>query len=259
MSRPQPLLVLLAALAAAAAALPASAAAQARVRGVITDAATGAPLPGAAVRLGEQAGVLALNAVTDSAGHYQFSGIRPGAYMIEVTTLGYEPARSHPLSVRVGAVLDVDLRLEPGALRLDSLPVEATARRVSIRLEGFYQRQAQGLPGEFITRADIDRRQPSRLSDVLTGLPGLSVTQRGIQNRRAGCTPELYVDGRRNPDIKPRNFPGSLGIVDEINWIHPSAVEGIEIYRGLAQLPAEFADSNSRRCGVIAIWTRAGG
>jgi outer membrane receptor for ferrienterochelin and colicin len=36
-----------------------------------------------------------------------------------------------------------------------------------------------------------------------------------------------------------------------------SSIEGIEVYKGAAQLPAEFGGSNSM-CGVVAIWTKRG-
>lgn len=38
----------------------------------------------------------------------------------------------------------------------------------------------------------------------------------------------------------------------------PGLVEGIEIYRGLSTVPAQFLNSDAK-CGVVAIWTRRGG
>ena len=35
------------------------------------------------------------------------------------------------------------------------------------------------------------------------------------------------------------------------------AIEGIEVFRGLSELPSEFA-APDLRCGAIAIWTRRG-
>jgi hypothetical protein len=233
------------------------ASAQAIIRGSVLDASSGAPIPGAQLRLVSRSDLRVMNTIADSAGSFRFAALRPGQYILEASLLGYHPGRSQELGVRMGSQLSVELRLEPAPIMLREVPVEV-APRPAVRLAGYHQRLEQGLLGHFITRAEIERRQPSRLSDLLAAAPGLSVTGGGIGDRRTRCTPELYVDGRRQANVRPRGMPGGTSVLEELNWIHPSAVEGIEIYRGMAQLPAEFADSNSRRCGVIAVWTRSG-
>ncbi|MBL8987755.1 MAG: hypothetical protein JNJ80_15900, partial [Gemmatimonadetes bacterium] len=57
-----------------------------------------------------------------------------------------------------------------------------------------------------------------------------------------GCGPTYFVDGQ-----VARSFAESTPISD---------VQGIEVYRGSAEVPAEFTGSDAM-CGVIAIWTRA--
>ena len=58
----------------------------------------------------------------------------------------------------------------------------------------------------------------------------------------AGCFPTFYVDGRL-----ARSFAESTPITD---------VQGIEVYRGAAEMPGEFSGAGAM-CGVIVIWTRA--
>ena len=41
------------------------------------------------------------------------------------------------------------------------------------------------------------------------------------------------------------------------DYVHPSEVEGIEIYRGESDTPAEFV-TRWVGCGTIVIWTRRG-
>ena len=53
----------------------------------------------------------------------------------------------------------------------------------------------------------------------------------------------------------PKDFYPDFRI-DEV--ISPGSVEGIEVYRGLSTVPAEFLNPDAE-CGVIAIWTRRGG
>ena len=43
-----------------------------------------------------------------------------------------------------------------------------------------------------------------------------------------------------------------------MNRVSPFEIRAMEIYRGPAQTPGQFLDSNAR-CGVILIWTRRGG
>ena len=45
---------------------------------------------------------------------------------------------------------------------------------------------------------------------------------------------------------------------DRVEWVlelvPPTAIQAIEVYRGVAQIPAEFLDD---ACAVIAIWTKS--
>jgi hypothetical protein len=58
----------------------------------------------------------------------------------------------------------------------------------------------------------------------------------------AGCYPTFYVDGRL-----AHSFATSTPMSD---------VQGIEVYRGAAEMPGEFTGAGAM-CGVIVIWTRA--
>lgn len=72
----------------------------------------------------------------------------------------------------------------------------------------------------------------------------------GMVNRRVSlgfsgrpCRVNVYLDGVRL----------ARGNVDA--FVLPIEVGGVEVYRGAASLPGEFAGSDSR-CGVVAIWTK---
>lgn len=81
-------------------------------------------------------------------------------------------------------------------------------------------------------------RQPVRLGGAR--LSRAPVGERGPVD----CPPQVYIDG----------IPWA-GPIDEITL---RDIEGIEVYRGAAEVPAEFAGSNAG-CGVIALWSRRGG
>lgn len=116
------------------------------------------------------------------------------------------------------------------------------------RMREFWHRRERGL-GRFITRAEIERRHPVYISDMLRMVPGLSVSRnRGTteirSTRSAGrCAPGIWVDGQRLTDV------------DLDAFVHPQDVEAIEVYRGVGETPVEFSSGFSP-CGAIVVWTR---
>ena len=78
--------------------------------------------------------------------------------------------------------------------------------------------------------------------------------------RSAGynCTTQIFVDGflvNRRTGYGQGYRPEDIRIDDVVT---PASIEGIEIFRGLSTVPAEFLSPDAD-CGVIAIWTRRGG
>jgi hypothetical protein len=145
----------------------------------------------------------------------------------------------------------LSFRLRNSAHLLDTALVESAALRD--KMADFERRRASGR-GTFITRADVERRNPLRLADMLRLVRGLTVRTVGGRTelrfarataRLAGpdCPPEIWIDGARAFEAT----------VDEVR---PDEVEGIELYRGLGQIPAEYL-SRSSACGVVLIWTRS--
>jgi hypothetical protein len=116
------------------------------------------------------------------------------------------------------------------------------------RLREFWQRRERGW-GRFFTRADIERRHPIHVSDMLFTIPGISVFRvRGttqILSTRFGqrCGPSIWIDGMRL-------FDSDLDAL-----VHPQDVEAIEVYTASAVTPVEFG-GGFNPCGAIVIWTR---
>jgi hypothetical protein len=69
-----------------------------------------------------------------------------------------------------------------------------------------------------------------------------------------GCATQIFVDGF----LVNRGGPGGVNDIRLDDVVSPGSVEGIEIYRGLSTVPAEFLNADAA-CGVIAVWTRRGG
>jgi outer membrane receptor protein involved in Fe transport len=223
----------------------------------VTAAETGAPLAGAQVVLDGGRG-----AVADADGVIRLTGLAGGDHRIQVRLLGYETAE-FTLRVAPGERLEINVALSIAPVEIAG--VEATAeagepRGRALAATGFFERMDRGGGGTFLTRDEIERRNPSLMSDLFRRIPGVRVVRydgryndsyalemaRGAQTMRGGgqCPVIYYFDGVQR-QLSP------LGL-DEIR---PRDIEAIEIYRGSGALPPQFRAAGSA-CGVVAIWTR---
>jgi hypothetical protein len=234
------------------------------LQGVVIDNATEQPLAGVRVDVIDDARRLLHSTETDEHGHFHIFRMRPGPFMLRVARLGYRASTTPLWSIAGGQVLRVEVRMDMDAIVLAPLAVTSSRRatRPSPVLEGFRDRAAVGL-GHFITRADIERRKPARVTDLLATVPGVQLESTGQGNRsvvymtrsmQGRCPAQVYVDGallnRRLMTGRDAGF-----VIDDA--VNPASIEGIEVYRGLAGMPAEFL-SPEASCGVVVIWTRRG-
>jgi hypothetical protein len=120
--------------------------------------------------------------------------------------------------------------------------------------------------GLHFDRAQLEKSNMGTLAEFLQSVPGMSVaTSRSasIQSTRSASTVAAgargvvsechlgwFVDGQRW-DIPGRSDPS----VDEVGSTQLSGIEALEVFRGLSEMPTEFA-SPDLRCGAVAIWTR---
>lgn len=161
-----------------------------------------------------------------------------------------EPVRAGPERPRLPA--------DSAVVELAPLDVRVSPRPRRAKMAGFHRRRSRG-PGEFITRGEIERRDPTRLSDMLRLRAGVGTARRGdgsgrgtvVMRRSAamgsygGCRVRYWIDGAPLP-------ASSRFALDELP---PRDVQGIEIYRGPSEIPARFNRRGSQ-CGVVVVWTR---
>jgi hypothetical protein len=236
--------------------LPASARAQSVVGRIVNEAAE--PVLEADVVMADGSGAEVGRATTDSAGVFRVHAPQPGRVYLRVSRLGFMAYTSGPMDLGPVETITVEIRLGTTAVPLD--PITVTARHSDPRLAAFHQRRLRRAGGRFITRAEIDRGGQSRTTDVLRGVPGLSIvpvrtrggagfTANLVSIRGGGrfCDPAIYIDGMR-----ARQTPQST--MDDI--LNPASIEGIEIYTTTGLAPAEYSGQGG--CGVILFWTRSG-
>ena len=231
------------------AAWPASAQSVGAISGTVKDSA-GVPIPGVEVVLLQIKGAV----YSDSLGVFHFANIPAGKRELHFRRLGFAP-KAVDTEIGEGKTVAVAVVLDPSATAIEGMTVEELTRRRQM-LSDFYDRSASGF-GHFVTRDQIEKRNPMNLSDMMRMIPGarLSPIRGGGQatlrfSRAQGardCPPQYWVDG-----VKTWNL--------NIDDIVPQDVEGIEVYSGASTVPPQFnTKEGTTICGVILIWTRVPG
>lgn len=214
------------------------------LQGVVRDSLSGGVV-GAQVSVEGSAN----RASTEADGTFRLSRVPAGEVVVHVRRLGYRPgtARVH---VEAGRNTSVELSLAPVAARMPVVEVRGKGQVYDSRLAGFNARKEKQV-GHFITRDRLDGMASARFVDVLRQVPGVRMrTLRGgvatVTLRGARCSPLVFLDG----------FPATAGVLD-LDMIDLASVEGIEVYSGVATVPAEFSSVRGlESCGVIAVWSR---
>lgn len=233
-----------------AAGLPSLAGAQARtgtISGFVKDSAGGA-IAGVVV-LAVRTGV---GARTDSAGHFALTSLPSGPMDLSLKRIAYEPV---VVSVDVprGDTTEIEIRLGSLAAPLAAVVVNDQSGRLR-GLAEFESRRKTGV-GHFITRAEIEKRHPLRLSEMTRTIPGTTIlsgengrTALRFARAQTGCVPQYFLDGQR------------VSATFTIDDVPPADVEGVELYAGPAGVPPQFTQLHGMPdCGTVAIWTRVPG
>lgn len=263
------LLIAMAALAVVACAVPGAAAQDVvRISGRVVENESSAPIPAVDVTVRTADDRFLRSAITDDDGRFQvLVRGRVQAITLYASRIGFSDNRTPLLWFDGHDFFNVEIRLDPEAILL--APLEVLARsgaRSSPVLAGFRHRLDSGT-GYYITRDDIDRRRPMYITDMLAEVPGVRLTSSGSGSRRTismsrgtrqVCPVQVFMDGRLlTAPIRTRSgTENAAASIDD--FVSPLSVEGIEVYRGLSTVPAEFMTPDAQ-CGVVAIWTRRGG
>lgn len=259
------------------------------VRGYLRDVTTDEPISVGLLSLLSSDSTILQTSLTDSRGFWELDVPKAGTYYIRAERLGYQTWTAGPLDVAADARLNTVFHLAKAPVALAPMEVNATALRRYLDASGFFDRQ-RGNFGRFITPEDIERRQASRLTDLLVGIPGVQrvaaaggsvgpaqIHLRGSNLSQGGtCRPRVFVDGLMYSRGDSRPVRRNEGVTTELNADedlmqrldqalslddigHPSSIAAIEVYRSAAQVPVQFGGSSIETlCGVIVVWTRTG-
>lgn len=217
-----------------------------------------------------------VSATSDSGGRFLLRGLPAGAYVVRIRRIGYKAAQFAAV-LKEGESKEVEIVLEGGAYELPEVTV--TARQLkpieyawTTRYDDFFRRRAVGL-GHYLTRDQIERKGAARTPSLLAGVRGVTLRFRhpglsGTDVRVTGCLrvsvwidgqkqgyPDIPASRRRDPPWPWISRPDTTAMItgSYLERVLPMQVELIEIYRGPAEMPAEFLDDS---CAAIAVWTR---
>jgi hypothetical protein len=193
---------------------------------------------------------IATNARDD--GSFLLDKLPAGTQTLEARQIGYA-ARRVVVDLSSNRTDSVTVMLDKVADVLGEVTVYGEPSALSKKLEGFRRRMRAGW-GHFITRADIQKRGPIRFTDMLVGIPGITVQPVGAFGyqlmptiRSTHCTTTIVVDGHRLPRFLTGDY-------DDLNsWIWLDDVVGIEIYPHGTGAPAEYGGWGF--CPVVLVWT----
>jgi hypothetical protein len=220
---------------------------RARLTGLVYDR-SGRPLNGAQLHIwGSDA-----STSTDDAGRFSLNALPAGTQTLEARQIGYAPKRV-PVDLSSDRTTSVVVSLDKIADVLSEVKVYGEPSALSKKLEGFRQRMRAGW-GRFFTRADIQKRGPIRFTDMLVGLPGVTVQPVGAFGyqlvpsiRSTHCGVTIVLDGHR----LPRFLSGDYDDLNSYVWL--DQVVGIEVYSNGLGAPAEYGGWST--CPVVLIWT----
>lgn len=220
------------------------------IYGTIKDSA-GTPIPGVEVVLLQRRGYV----YSDSLGVFRLVAVPAGHRELHFRRLGFAP-KSMDANIPEDETLHLAVVLEASVTVLEGMTIEEMTRRRQM-LTDFYDRMSRGF-GHFVTRDQIERRNPMNLSDMMRMIPGARImpvrgtSQSTLRFNRAqmgnrDCPPQYWVDG-----VKTWNL--------NIDDIVPQDVEGIEVYSGASTVPPQYnTKEGTTICGVVLIWTRIPG
>jgi hypothetical protein len=182
---------------------------------------------------------------SDTAGRFLAAGLSAASVTVRVRRLGFQP-KSVDVTVREGAA-PIVIMLEPNPAELGTVKIREIAAEPDARLREFYARKASNSFGRYIEGAEIEKRRPQFISEMMRVVPGVTLSASGrVGNtlRIRGCPPLVWIDGVRVPNAQ----------IDEV--VTPSDVAAVEIYSSFAGIPAQYFDRTAT-CGTILVWSRA--
>jgi hypothetical protein len=206
-----------------------------KVQGRVTDAATGAPVAGAQVRVLNST----LGNLTNDQGFYFINEVPAGLQDIEASFIGYRGVVVEGERILAGQTTTINYELEQTAVELEAITVEGERNPLVPRDQMSTKSIVQG--------QQVDVLPIDNSSDIVLLQPGVIDTENGRTIRGARANEEaVMIDG-----VITRQF--GTGTAQNVD-LPTNAIEQVDVNVGA--FAAEFGEAQS---GVVSFVTRTGG
>ena len=193
------------------------------IKGYVTDASNNDPIEFVSVQIpGTEKGTK-----TNEQGYYELTGLEPGIYSVQASSIGYELKLISELTVTSSRPLELNFKLELSSLDLKEVTVEANA---------FTKTEESPVSLRTIGVTEIQRNAGSNrdISKVVQSLPGVTTTAsfRNDLIIRGGAPNEnrFYLDDIEVPNINHFATQGSSG--GPVGMINVTFVREVDFYSG---------------------------
>lgn len=223
------------------------------VTGRVTEAESGAPVPGVNIliqRRTEEPGTAAegtrRGTSTDAEGRYTIE-IEPGTYDLRASFVGYTDKHVENVAVEAGATTTQDIQLE-----------EATAKLEEVVVTGIGEQSRATLTTSIskVDTAALENIPYTNASSALSGtVPGLRVQTTSGQ---PGSTPQIVLRGGtsiNNPDGANPLYVVDGVIRPNINGLSAQSIESLQVLKDAAATSIYGARGSN---GVVLVTTKSG-
>lgn len=188
---------------------------------------------------------IAMTAITDSSGRVTLSLGRAERVSLIIASLGFEPETVH-VAFAGRALVDTVFAISRKVVVLPTVVVESDVperyRGIS-RYEDFYERRRMAIGGKFFDRDQLD--QLGSTAWALNSVPGVRASE---FNGRVVATFSRCRSGKVAVIIDGIYLP-TLSLAD----VRSNEVETMEVYTGVAQIPAV---ARGDACAAVIVTTR---
>jgi len=225
------------------------------IRGVVMDT-TNAATPVAVVRpsvtvRSKRDSALIAGAIGNPDGTFRVQGLRPGAYVVRVTSIGYAPVRQEVTIAHAGPPANLSFRLTRVAVELSNVQVTDVRPMVAVEADRNSYRAKDVAPAA------------ANANDVLENVPSVQVDGEGKISLRGNENVAIQINGRPAP-IRGAQLTSFLkgipaSIVEKIEVIpNPSAKYDPEGMAGIINIQLKQNADLGVSGGVTASGAEAG-
>jgi hypothetical protein len=219
------------------------------VRGIVTEAHTGVPLPGATVLI--TTGAEPKGITTDANGRFHLPNVEVGRHSIRITYIGFKPYEINNLSISTGKEVFLEIKLEESTLLLETVEFKYEAQKENT-INEMALVSARMFTVEETERYAGSIGDPARMASNFAGVGSLNDQSNSIVIRGNSPFGMLWMlDGIDIPN--PSHFGAMGGTGGAISMLNNNTLTNSDFLTGA--FPAQYGNALS---GVFDLKLRNG-